>query len=326
MSSSERRLADFERRGSGISALLRELKRGVFPGAVLICGAAGMGKTTLSRLLAAALLCEEQDASARPCLRCRSCLRVSADTHPDLLTPADSKKKSIGVEEIRGILSALQSNALESDRRVVLIDDADRMTAQAQNSLLKNLEEHPPGTHFILTTAYENRVLSTIRSRVITVRLAPMAAEELCAWLMDQGLDQDSARLNARLSDGSPGAALALTADETDQRLRGLAYDSVFSVSAENEIPEAEYRLRDLKDDFDAFLKVLERELRLCVHGAADSRMPRQWLSAPPAGLARMLGAVVRAEQRRTSNVNYQAVLNVLLQDFVEELSAWRSS
>ena len=309
-----------------MAALIRELRRGVFPGCVLICGSAGMGKSALSRLLAGALLCEDPLPAGRPCGQCKGCRRVQALTHPDLLTPADTKKKSIGVEEIRGILSALQTHALESDRRAVLLDDADRLTVQAQNSLLKNLEEHPPATHFILTTAYETRLLSTIRSRVVTVRLAPMGEEALTDWLCAQGLDAGHAREYARLSDGSPGLALTLSADTADQAMRTLVYETLFSLEDEAGIPDIEYRLKDLKDDFDRFLSVTERELRLVMRGAADARLSGRWANARPARLAGILGHVIRAEQQRASNVNYQAVLNVLLQSIVEDLKKWPSS
>ena len=323
MSSSELSLTEFESRGSSVSALIRELRRDVFPGCVLICGGTGMGKTALARLLAAALLCEEPAPEKRPCGQCKGCRRVQSFTHPDLLTPAETKKKSIGVEEIRGILSALQTHALESDRRAVLLDDADRLTPQAQNSLLKNLEDHPPATHFILTTAYETRILSTIRSRVVTVRLAPMTQDSLTAWLSRQGLSAEDAREYARLSDGSPGLALTLSADETDRKLRELAYETVFRLSGEKDIPDAEYALRDLKEEFDRFLAVLERELRLCMRGDANMRMGECWAEARPTQLASALGAVIRAEQQRASNVNYQAALNVLLQTIVEEFKKW---
>ena len=309
-----------------MAALIRELRRGIFPGAVMLCGGTGMGKTALARLLAAALLCEHADPGARPCMQCKGCRRVMDATHPDLLTPAESKKKSIGVEEIRGILGALQAHALESERRVVLLDDADRLTVPAQNSLLKNLEEHPPATHFILTSAYENRVLSTIRSRVVSVRIAPMELNALAAWLTARGVPEAQARSAARLSDGSPGAALTLTADESDQTLRALAYDTVFKLRTEADIPQIEYRLRDLKDDFDAFLAVVERELRLAMRGAADEALPAPWNTARPAQLARITDAVIRAEQYRASNVNYLAALNVLLQNTLEEVSTWPSS
>ncbi len=323
LSNSEIALSDFESRGSSVAALIRELRRGVFPGCVLICGGTGMGKSALALLLAQALLCEEPSYAGRPCGHCKGRKRVRAGTHPDLLTPAETKKKSIGVDEIRGILSALQTHALESDRRAVLLDDADRLTPQAQNSLLKNLEEHPPATHFILTTAYETRILSTIRSRVVTVRLAPMPASALTAWLQAQGLNEAAAAECARLSDGSPGLALTLNADESDRALRSLAYDTVFSLVSEEDIPEAEYRLKDLKDDFDRFLSILERELRLCMRGSPDPRFSARFAEAGPARLAVLLGHVISAEQQRASNVNYQAVLNVLLQSILEEIKKW---
>ena len=326
LSSSELSLKDFESRGSSVSALIRELRRDVFPGCVLICGGTGMGKTALARLLASALLCEDPSPAMRPCGQCRGCRRVMSATHPDLLTPTETKKKSIGVEEIRGILSALQTHALESDRRAVLLDDADRLTPQAQNSLLKNLEEHPPQTHFILTTAYENRVLSTIRSRVITVRIAPMPENSLIRWLGAQGVPEADAREYARLSDGSPGQALQLAQDESDRRLRALAAETLFRLTDESDIPEAEFLLKDLKDDFDAWLRVVERELRLILHSASGVAASAVWQAAAPGRLARVLSCVITAEQQRASNVNFQAVLHVLLQKIMEEISTWQSS
>ncbi len=326
MSNSEPRLADFEARGSGVRSLIGELRRGAFPGAVLLCGGSGMGKTALSRLLAAALLCAAPDPSQRPCGQCRSCKRIQDGTHPDLLTPAETKNKSVGVDQTRGILSALQTYALESDRRVVLLDDADRLTAAAQNSLLKNLEDHPPATHFILTAASESRILSTIRSRVITIRLAPMAADALSAWLASQGIDRAQARESAELSEGSPGQALALNADEADRAMRQLAYETFFALAEEKDIPEICARLKDLKDDFNRYLAVVARELRLCMRHAQDAAVPFRWQAAPPQGVARVLGHVLYAEQQRAANVNDQAVFNVLLQSTLEELQSWPSS
>ncbi len=293
---------------------------------MLICGAPGMGKTTLAGLLAAALLCTETDPAQRPCLQCKSCRRVLKGTHPDVLLPAESKKKSVGVDEIRGLLSALQSHALESDRRAVLLDDADLLTAAAQNSLLKRLEEQPPGTHFILTTANEANILSTIRSRVLTVRMAPMRIDAVAAWLARTGVPEETARESAQLSDGNPGLALTLSADETDQALRSLAYETVFRLTAEKDVPEAEYRLKDLKENTDAFLAVLERELRMMIHGTAYSDTAAPWRDAPPSALARVLGLVLLAERQRASNVNAQAALSALLLSIVEEMTVWPSS
>lgn len=325
MSNSELTLADFEKRGSSLRTLIRELRADRFPGAVMLCGPAGMGKTALSRLLAAALLCREGDPSARPCLACKACRRALSGTHPDILTPQETKKKSIGVDEIRDVIGALQSFALESDRRVVLLDDADRLTVPAQNSLLKSVEDHAPGTHFILTTANEANILSTIRSRVLTVRIAPLDTDTLAAWLTREGVQESEAREAARLSDGNPGLALQLSADESDRALRTLVYETVFQLTGVDDIPTAEHRLKDLKDDSDAWFAVLERELRLLMRGEADGSMAAPWRSATPLQLSRVLRLVLRAERQRASNVNIQAALSVLLQSIVEDMTVWPS-
>lgn len=112
-------LKDFEHRGSALKALIDDFGQGRMPSALLISGEKGIGKKTLSMLLAKGLLCRAE--GEKPCCSCRSCRRVDEMNHSDLLTPADSKKKSIGVEELRRILDALSRHAFEGGARVVLL-------------------------------------------------------------------------------------------------------------------------------------------------------------------------------------------------------------
>jgi len=326
LSNTEVGLNAFRDRGPSARALIDTLPTGHFPSSLIICGAQGMGKTAFARMLSAALLCLS-DGQGRPCMACRGCKRVLNGTHPDLLTPDKTDKKSIGVAEIRGILQALGVFATEGGRRVVLIDDADRLTREAQNSMLKTLEEPGDDTFFILTAARENLLLSTIRSRCRTVRLAPMAEDALTDFLTDEGVPEPEARSLAQLSGGSPGLALRLRGDEEDRRMRELVVRTALSLTARSDIPRADEMTRDLKDQADRYLAVLERELQLLAHGRGlHDGLKGPWLNAGPTQFARISQLTVDAERMRASNVNYQAVLNCLFQSIVEEVTGWQQS
>ena len=172
-------------------------------------GPAGVGKTTLADDIAAGLLCRFEDAAARPCGACRACRALAHGNHPDLhrLGPTGAGAViPIGGREERGVRDLVRDLALmpvEGGARVAIITAADRMTEDAQSAFLKTLEEPPAGTILILTAADEERLLPTIRSRTVRIRLGPVARPAVEAVLVDGGLaDAPLAARLARLAVG----------------------------------------------------------------------------------------------------------------------------
>ncbi len=195
------------------------------PHALLIEGDEGIGKFVMMKWLAAGLFCK--DGPGVPCGSCGPCKRVASGgqqgNHGDLLT---IDPVSEGEERIRVARIALRSDAtgkesslclesfldltsVEGGRRVVLIRECQRMTVSAQNALLKTLEEPRPGTLIVMETHRPLGLLTTIRSRCISVRLEPLAREQCAEVLAARGLDAGQAALLARMASGSPGRALA---------------------------------------------------------------------------------------------------------------------
>jgi DNA polymerase III delta' subunit len=193
--------------------------RGGFPHAVLLVGPASIGKTTLALDIAAALLCVDPDPAARPCRSCRGCRLVDGGRHPDLhrLGPggaADQVKLEATQADprpgVRDLVAELALSSVEGGARVAVVERAHRMNEDAQNALLKTLEEPASGVHLILCADDEDRLLPTIRSRCARIRLGTVAPRAIEAWLTERGVaDPPAAARLARLAEGRPGVALA---------------------------------------------------------------------------------------------------------------------
>jgi hypothetical protein len=192
------------------------LLRGM-PHALLFLGPSGVGKSTLADDVGAALLCQHPDPTHRPCRACRACRAFEHGNHPDVhrLAPTGAGNViPIGGREERGVRDLVRDLALlpvEGGARVAIITAADRMTEDAQSAFLKTLEEPPIGAILILTAADEERLLPTIRSRAVRIRLGPLGRRDVEGILVDANLaDAPLAARLARVSAGRPGDAVAL--------------------------------------------------------------------------------------------------------------------
>jgi DNA polymerase-3 subunit delta' len=221
--------AGFRTRGqrSAVAALDALLRNGA-PHAILLVGPAGVGKTTLAEDVAAALLCRADDPTARPCRQCRACRAVEHGNHPDLHRVEPSGAGGVipigGRDErgVRDLVSELALMPVEGGSRVAVIADAARMTEDAQTAFLKTLEEPPAGAVLILAADDEERLLPTVRSRCVRIRLGPVALREVEQIVVDAGAAEAplAARV-ARLSGGRPGLALALAGAPEALQVRG---------------------------------------------------------------------------------------------------------
>ena len=234
--------AEFRTRGqpAALDAVRSMLLAGM-PHAVLLAGPAGVGKGTLAEDVAAALLCLAPEPSMRPDRTCRACRSVDHGNHPDVhrLVPVGAGAVipigGPGREErgVRDLVRELALLPVEGGARVAIISAADRMTEDAQAAFLKTLEEPPPGTVLILTATDEERLLDTIRSRCVRIRLGPVPRREIEALLVEAGLAEPplAARL-ARLSGGRPGDAVALARAPVSLVVRGEVARTLLDLTA----------------------------------------------------------------------------------------------
>ena len=297
--------------------------------ATLLTGESGVGKKTLAHLLAQGLLCEREDG--RPCGQCRACRRYAARTHPDAIFPAPApREKSIKVETLRDMIDALSRHAMEGGVRVIVIENAERMTPQAQNCLLKTLEEAAGGTYFFLTADIETAILPTIRSRCRCVRMQPWPPERIERALIGRGLPSGRARTLSRYCEGSLGRAIAMHGDESYWSARELVRKTFLSVRKISDIAEASQLLKDQRDNGDRLLDILEQEIRALLHGKATREadeaddFPPHFQAADPKDLRKILESILIARRQKAANVGWAALAEGLMQTISEETSKWQ--
>ena len=218
-----------------IEVLRHALDSGRVHHAWIFHGPDGVGKGTAARAFAAALIAGEEFDEADP----QANALLGATGHPDLLwvrreakptTPASRRdnpepedlRKFIVVDQIRQLSSLAALTPRIGKRRCFVIDEADRMNGEAQNALLKTLEEPPGNAVLILVASRPHRLLPTVRSRCFQLRFAALKTRELAALLLSEGVPESEALIRAALAEGRPGRARELDVDALQEQREGL--------------------------------------------------------------------------------------------------------
>ena len=150
--------------------------------AYILSGPAGWGRHTLGRILAAAMVCAAS-GGGRPCGACSPCKKVFGGIHPDVIVIDGVEGKPINVDQIRALRTDAHIRPNEGERKVYLLEGADRMRDEAQNAMLKLLEEGPKYAAFLLVAENGAGLLQTVRSRCEELTLSPVAPNECRDWL-----------------------------------------------------------------------------------------------------------------------------------------------
>jgi len=187
------------------------------PQTMLFAGPAGVGKHVMARALAQALNCPNA-AGGVACGRCGACTRIAKGQFSDVIEVDNGDRASISIEAVRDqVLSLVGYRPFEGQRRVFILDPADLLTVQAQDALLKTLEEPPPAAVLMLISAYPDALRPTVLSRCRRVRFGALTEAEVIEALVSvHTLDRASARSRAALAGGSIARALALDGAELE--------------------------------------------------------------------------------------------------------------
>ncbi|MEO8213478.1 MAG: hypothetical protein ABI560_09805 [Myxococcales bacterium] len=224
------RLEELIGQEQAVTVLQRAIATARVPHAYLFEGPDGVGKRTAAVGLALALNCEAPTGRAgtrtgtrteagAACGVCESCRRIDQGLHPDVVTFA-ADGTQIVMEQAQEIVALGQRRPHEGRARVVIVDGAEALNANASNCLLKTLEEPSSGTHLVLVTAAPDRLLGTIRSRTQRVRFRRVPAADLLSLGASRGMDKVAAQVAAVVADGCVSRFLELAANTEDHTAR----------------------------------------------------------------------------------------------------------
>ena len=149
----------------------------------LFTGIEGIGKKEIARAFAQMILCENEEE--KPCNTCKSCLQFENANHPDFMQ-IEAVERTIKIEQIRYMQEKIAEKPIVSSNKVYIIEDSDTMTKEAQNCLLKTLEEPPSYAIIILIATNESKLLNTIKSRCIKVPFQKIAEEDILRYMLEK--------------------------------------------------------------------------------------------------------------------------------------------
>ncbi len=200
--------------------LQRAISTGMVSHAYIISGEQGAGKEFISNTFAMALQCEQ--GGNEPCMECHSCKQAISKNQPDIVTLVHEKPNTIGVEDVREqIVNDVAIKPYSSKWKIYMIQDAEKMSVQAQNALLKTLEEPPEYVVILIMTSNPSMLLETIQSRCVLLNLRPVEDKKVRKYLMETLQVPDyQADICIAFARGNIGKAKSLATSEDFENIK----------------------------------------------------------------------------------------------------------
>lgn len=292
----------------------------------------GSGKSLLADAFATTLLCENGQTDA--CLQCSSCKKAVSGNHPDIIYVTHDKPNTISVDEIREQVNRTVSVKPYTGRyKVYIIKDAHKMSTQAQNALLKTMEEPPEYAVILLLTSKEQMLLPTIASRCVSLRLRPVGQELVQAYLMEHYQIPDyKAKVCASFAQGNIGKAVQIATSESFNNLKDEVLSFVKNVQdmPVHEIIDYMKTLSQYKleiNDYLDFMAVWYRDVLLFkatkdINGAVfheeAHEIMRQANRISYDRLETILSSLDNAKRRLEANVSFDLTMELLFMTMKE--------
>ena len=302
--------------------------------AYILNGEKGSGKKTLAGIVVKSLQCES--GGPDPCGTCKSCLQAESGNQPDIIWVNHEKPNVISVDEIRSqIVNDIDLKPYSSKYKIYIVPDAQMMNPQAQNALLKTLEEPPEYVIIMLLTNNMDKFLPTILSRCIVLNFKPVQPLQMMEYLVTQiGVDQEKARFCTDFAQGNLGKAvrLAISTDYNEiredsirllRRIQDMEMDEVI-LAVKN---MGKYKL-DITDYIDIMTMWFRDILMVKISNSPNkiifkkefSVMKRQASKASYEGLEQILEAMDKLKVRLEANVNFDIAMELTLLTIKENL------
>lgn len=295
--------------------------------AYIINGPDRSGKMMLAEAFAAALQCEGE--GVKPCMECRSCRQAAGRNQPDIIYVRHEKPNTISVDDIRSqVNNDIVIKPYSSSHKVYIIDEAEKMNPQAQNALLKTIEEPPAYAVLILLTVNADSFLPTILSRCVTLNIKAVSDEKIKNFLMKNCQVPDyQADVCAAFAQGNVGKAIQLATSEDFNGLKTSVLQLIKRLGDIDlyEMTEAVKQISDYKlsiNDYFDLMTVWYRDV-LLFKATADVNdlifkdkvydIKRQAEQSSYNGIEEILRALQKAKTRLNANVNFDLTIELLL-------------
>lgn len=254
---------------------------------------------------------------------------------PDLITLFADDGKAIGVDRVREVIQTVGQHAFGDGYRVVLIEPVERMTVQAQNCLLKSLEEPIANVVFLLMTHELTATLGTIASRCVRVKLTPWPDDILSETLLKMGHAQSKVEAVLPRAGGNIGTALEMLNEESGDDGAQAFVQNALAITNDAAAVSLSTGLKENRENADRYLTALENAIHqalLVRTGRLDKQAvaayPAQWQTAaqkaPVSDLNALLTAVFETRRRKAGQVNWQSNIDHLMLKLLEEQIKWQ--
>lgn len=303
----------------------KALERQQVSHAYIISGEEGMGKRMLANAFAMALLCDEGGTS--PCGKCHSCIQFATGNHPDI-SWVTHEKASIGVDEVRAqLVEPMLIKPYHSRFKVYIVDEAELLTVQAQNALLKTIEEPPEYGVVMLLSANPDIFLQTIRSRCTMLKMVPLPDEQIRQYLLKQGAPSAQAEICAAFARGNLGKAIGLSKSEEFAHMRELLVGMLAKVR-KMELSEMMEFIRQLKEDGldnagtldfcelwyrDILYRMATGDSNRLIFKSEKDVIEKLAREGDYRKLQQVVDAIAQAKVRLNANVNFETTMELVL-------------
>ena len=295
--------------------------------AYILAGEAGMGRKSLANAFALTLLCEK--GQTEPCLECHACKQVLSGNHPDLIYVTHEKPASIGVDDIREqINDTIQIRPYSANYKIYIVDEAEKMTVQAQNALLKTIEEPPSYAVIILITTNQEAFLPTILSRCVQMKLKPLKDFTIKSYLTQNlHVPEKDADICTAFARGNLGKAIHLASSdefkELFQKVMVLVknvrtMDISMLLDCIREMKEQNFDIGEVLDLMqlwyrDVLMFKVTKDMNLLIFKDEYKMINETGEKVDYAGLEAILAAIDTARTRLNANVNMELAMELLL-------------
>jgi DNA polymerase III subunit delta' len=310
-----------------VEVLQRAVMLGKVSHAYSFEGEAGCGKKEIADAFAITLQCEKGAKDA--CMECPSCKQAITRNHPDIIYLHHEKPNTISVGEIREQINQdVYVKPYNGNRKIYIIEDAQKMNIQAQNALLKTIEEPPSYVVIILLTTNEEAFLPTIRSRCVSLKIKPVKTAQIEEYLEKiLSVPKDQAKICAAFAQGNIGKAARLSASEDFAQMRASVVqllkrlreiDLYELVSAVKQITEYKLEIMDYFDIMmvwyrDVLLYKATSDVNQLIFQDEIYEIKKQVSTSSYEGLELIMKGIDKAKRRIEANVNLDLTLEMLL-------------